>query len=73
MVCSCAPDEDCMCPWIHSLPEEVHLPLFQYSEADLEACQDPEVIREAKCIRESAQSVYPVRSSSCPCHAKLAC
>ena len=60
MMCSGTEDEDCMCPWIESLPEEVHLPLFQYSVADLEACQDPEVIREAKCIRESAQSVYRV-------------
>lgn len=60
VVCSGMEDEDCMCPWIESLPEEVHLPLFQYSEADLEACQDLEVIREARCIRESALSVYQV-------------
>ena len=73
MVCSGTGDEDCMCPWIESLPEEVPLPLFQYSEADLEACQDTEVIREAKCIRESAQAVYQVLTAYCSCPAKLAC
>ena len=60
-----------MCPWIGSLPENVHLPLFQYSEADLEACQDVEVIREAKSIRESAQSVYQVCTTYRPCPAML--
>ena len=53
-------DEACMCPWIASLPEHVHLPLFHYSHADLEACQDEDVIREALSIRESAQAVYEV-------------
>ena len=52
-----------MCPWIASLPEHVHLPLFHYSRADLEACQDEDVIREALSIRESAQAVYEVQES----------
>ena len=52
-----------MCPWIASLPEHVHLPLFSYSNADLEACQDEDVIREALSIRESAQAVYEVQGS----------
>jgi hypothetical protein len=50
-----------MCPWIASLPEHVHLPLFYYSHADLEACQDEDIIREALSIRESAQAVYEVQ------------
>ena len=72
ILCSGTPDGDCMCLWIGSLPEEVQLPLFQYSEADLEACQDSEVIREAMCIRESALSVYQVLMACGPCPAKLA-
>lgn len=52
-----------MCPWIASLPEHVHLPLFYYSHTDLEACQDEDVIREALSIRQSAQAVYEVQGS----------
>ena len=55
-------DEACMCPWIASLPEHVHLPLFHYSEAELKACEDADLVREALSIRESAESVYEVHS-----------
>ncbi len=49
-----------MCAWIAYLPEHVHLPLFHYSHADLKACQDEDIIREALSIRKSAQAVYEV-------------
>ena len=55
-------NEACMCPWIASLPDHVHLPLFHYSEAELEACQDASLVREALSIRESAKAVYEVHS-----------
>jgi len=67
-VCMCRleADDACMCPWIASLPEHVQLPLFHYSEADLEACQDENVIREALSIRSSAEAVYEVHGSPWP-------
>ena len=49
-----------MCPWIASLPQHVQLPVFYSSVADLETCEDPNLIREALAIRESAEAVYEV-------------
>ena len=57
-------DDVCMCPWIASLPQHVHLPLFHYTEAELEACGDAGLVREALSIRESAEAVYEVHSSA---------
>ena len=51
-----------MCPWLASLPQHVQLPVFYSSVADLEACEDPDLIREALAIRESAEAVYEVLS-----------
>lgn len=68
-MCRGEPDGMCMCPWIASLPRNVRLPLFHYSEADLEACQDPDMIREALSIRQSAQAVCEVLSSFLTLHA----
>ncbi|CAL5228629.1 g11795 [Coccomyxa viridis] len=48
----------CMRPWIASLPQHVNLPMFYASVADLEACEDADLIREALSIRESAEAVY---------------
>lgn len=58
-----------MRPWIASLPQHVNLPMFYASVADLEACEDADLIREALSIRESAEAVYEVHL---PCCAELA-
>ncbi|BDA45282.1 hypothetical protein COCOBI_07-0690 [Coccomyxa sp. Obi] len=53
-----AADESCMCHWVASLPQHVHLPFLYFSTADLEACQDAEVISEAAAISDSVEATF---------------
>ena len=60
-LCSGVADDSCMCSWVASLPQHVHLPFLYFSDADLEACQDAEVISEAAAINDSVRATYEVR------------
>ncbi|KAK9901334.1 hypothetical protein WJX75_007184 [Coccomyxa subellipsoidea] len=51
-------DGSCLCPWIASLPQHVHLPFLYFSQEDLTACQDEGLIREAGAIRDSAEATF---------------
>lgn len=58
--CSGAADDSCLCPWIEALPKHVHLPFLYFSDADVAACQDADVIREAAAIRSNAEATFEV-------------
>lgn len=47
--------------------------MFSASLADLEACEDSELIKEALAIRESAEAVYEVYSLALACGACTTC
>ena len=52
-----------LCPWINSLPSLVPLPFLEYSETELEACQDQDAVQEANSIRSVLRACFVVRHS----------
>jgi hypothetical protein len=57
-------DDRSLGPWIESLPSEVPLPSFFFTDDELAACQSPLITKEAHSIKESMQSSFEVVSKS---------
>jgi hypothetical protein len=68
-----------MCPWIDALSEEVRLPFLHFSQADLAACRDEDVIQDSRAMLASAEATCEVVPElpmfrlhmQKPCHSKL--